>query len=65
MAEYIETVPSDGVFRVNACSRCFRNEYLVDTDVLIEWEGTLALCVPCLKELLRAVPHRVKMKIRA
>lgn len=41
--------------RGGGCSRCLRGDHLVDCDVNIEFEGPLAICVSCIRDLaLRA-----------
>lgn len=38
------------VYRHGACSRCGRADRLVDIDVLIDYDGSIAMCEGCLGE---------------
>lgn len=38
------------VYRLGACSRCLRSDRLVDIEVLIEYEGNVALCSGCIAD---------------
>jgi len=51
---FIGNLPALGAYRLDSCSRCHRADSLVDTDVSVEYEGGLALCVPCIGDIALA-----------
>lgn len=55
----MDTYVDPAYYRAAGCSRCGTGNKLIDTDVHIDYEGPLALCVGCLADLARKAGHLV------
>jgi hypothetical protein len=51
VAQYLGSVDPNAFRNGGSCSRCNRGDRLVDIDVLIDYEGNVAVCVGCAAEV--------------
>lgn len=56
MASYLgSTAPATSYRNGGACSACNRADRLVDINVMIEYEGWVTLCAPCVADAARCI----------